>query len=72
MTVTVKADPPRLADVFAGLEAAYPGIRFRMVDEAGHVRPHVQVFVAAKVQRDPSALLHPGDEIMIVGALSGG
>ena len=67
-----RRDPPRLRDVFAGLDAAYPGIRFRMVDEAGRVRPHVQVFVAAKVQRDPSAVLKPGDEIMIVGALSGG
>jgi hypothetical protein len=61
-----------LRDVFAALDAAYPGIRFRMVDEAGHVRPHVQVFVAAKVLRDPSAAIKPGDEVMIVGALSGG
>jgi hypothetical protein len=30
------------------------------------------VFVAMKVQRDPDALLAPGDEIMLVGALSGG
>ena len=70
--VKVANDPPRLKDVFAGLEAAYPGIRFRMIDEAGRVRPHVQVFVAAKVQRDPSARLNSGDEVMIVGALSGG
>ena len=26
----------------------YPGIRFRMMDEAGRVRPHVQVFVDAR------------------------
>ena len=70
--VRVAGDAPRLADVFAGLEAAYPGIRFRMVDEAGRVRPHIQVFVGTRVQRDPSALLRPGDEVMIVGALSGG
>lgn len=66
------AEPSRLKDAFAALEAAYPGIRFRMVDEAGKVRPHVQVFVGMAVQRDPDALLQPGDEIMIVGALSGG
>ena len=68
----VDSDTPRLRDVFAALDAAYPGIRFRMVDEAGRVRPHIQVFVAMKVQRDPDALLSPGDEIMLVGALSGG
>ena len=68
----VDSEAPRLCDVFAALEAAYPGIRFRMVDEAGRVRPHVQVFVGQAVQRDPATLLKPGEEIMIVGALSGG
>lgn len=72
VTVAVATTPPRLADVFAGLEAAYPGIRFRVIDEAGRVRPHMQVFVGGRVQRDPAASLAPGDEIMIVGALSGG
>ena len=70
--VTVDQATPRLRDVFAALEAAYPGIRFRMVDESGRVRPHVQVFVGMSVQRDPGALLQAGDEIMLVGALSGG
>jgi len=68
----VDADWPRLRDVFAALDAAYPGIRFRMVDEAGKVRPHIQVFVGTAVERNPDALLQPGAEIMIVGALSGG
>jgi hypothetical protein len=47
-------------------------MRFRMIDEAGRVRPHVQVFVGLSVQRDPGALLQAGDGIMLVGALSGG
>ena len=68
----VDADAPRLRDVFAALDAAYPGIRFRMVDEAGRVRPHMQVFVGMAVQRDLDAVVEPGQEIMIVGALSGG
>ncbi len=72
VTVAVAADPPRLADVFAALDAAYPGIRFRMVDEAGRVRPHVQVFVNGGIERDPAAPLAPGAEVFIVGALSGG
>jgi molybdopterin converting factor small subunit len=68
----VDADTPRLADVFAALERAYPGIRFRMMDEAGRVRPHIQVFVDTAVERNPDALLREGARIMIVGALSGG
>jgi hypothetical protein len=70
--VVVDQEPARLRDVFAALDAAYPGMRFRMIDEAGRVRPHVQVFVGMSVQRDPGALLQAGDEIMLVGALSGG
>jgi sulfur-carrier protein len=72
VTVAVAGAAPRLADVFAALDAAYPGIRFRMVDEAGRLRPHVQVFVDRNVERDPDAALRCGAAIMIVGALSGG
>ena len=72
VTVAVAGREPRLADVFAALDAAYPGIRFRMVDEAGRVRPHVQVFVDRNVERNPEAALRRGAAIMIVGALSGG
>ncbi len=70
--VAVAAAAPKLADVLAALDAAYPGIRFRMVDEAGHVRPHIQIFVNATVERNPAAALPPDATIMIVGALSGG
>jgi hypothetical protein len=72
VTVRVTAAAPTLADVFAELDAAHPGIRFRMVDEAGRMRPHVQVFVDAVVERNPAAALVPGARIMLVGALSGG
>lgn len=72
VTVEVAAREPRLADVFTALDAHYPGIRFRFIDEAGRVRPHMQIFVGNRVERDPAAPLAAGDEIMIVGALSGG
>jgi sulfur-carrier protein len=72
VAVRVSAQPATLADVFAALDAAYPGMRFRMVDEAGRVRPHVQVFVAGAIERNPAAVLAAGAEIMLVGALSGG
>jgi hypothetical protein len=65
-------DAATLADVLAALEAAHPGIRFRMIDEAGRVRPHVQVFVGGAIQRDPAAPVPQGAEVFIVGALSGG
>ena len=70
--VDVDVEPARLRDVLAALDARYPGIRFRMVDESGKVRPHVQVFVGTAIQRNPDAHLQAGEEVMIVGALSGG
>ena len=70
--VAVDHEPATLREAFLALDAAYPGIRFRMIDEAGNVRPHIQVFVGTTVQRDPNVVLRPGDEIMLVGALSGG
>lgn len=72
MSVEVATPEPRLADIFTALDARYPGLRFRVIDEAGRVRPHMQVFVGNRVERDPAARLAAGDEIMIVGALSGG
>lgn len=72
VAVRVAAPAPTLADVLTALDAAYPGIRFRMVDEAGRVRPHIQIFVNAVIERNPAAILAPGAEVMIVGALSGG
>ena len=72
VAVDVQGESVRLRDVFAALDAAYPGIRFRMIDEAGRVRPHIQVFVGMAVQRDPAAAVSPDAEIMIVAALSGG
>ena len=68
----VDSDAPRLADVFAALERNYPGIRFRMIDEAGRVRPHIQVFVDMAVERNLQAPLRDGASVMLVGALSGG
>lgn len=72
VAVLVATTPPRLADVFAALEVDYPGIRFRMVDEAGRVRPHIQIFVNGTIERNPAAPLPTGARIMLVGALSGG
>jgi len=72
VTVACAADSPSLGDVLAALESDYPGIRFRMQDEQGHLRPHIKVFIDADVERDLAVRIPPGAEIMIVAALSGG
>ena len=72
VTVVCAAEFPTLGDLLMGLESAHPGMRFRMQDEQGKLRPHIQVFVNAVAERDPNAVLPPESEIMIVAALSGG
>ena len=61
-----------LGEVLANLDAAYPGIRFRMIDELGRIRPHIKIFVALESARTLDLKVQPTDEIKIVGALSGG
>jgi molybdopterin synthase sulfur carrier subunit len=61
-----------LAEVMANLDAAYPGIRFRVIDELNRVRPHIKIFVAGESVRTLEAPVNPQDEVQIVGALSGG
>ena len=61
-----------LAAVLADLDHAYPGIRFRMIDEQDRIRRHIRVFVNGEQARDLAQPLDPADEIIIVQALSGG
>lgn len=64
--------PPTVGGVLAALDLNYPGIRFRIVDEQGKVRPHVRLFVGVDATRDLASPIPSGATLMIVAALSGG
>jgi sulfur-carrier protein len=64
--------PPSLAAVLAALDGRHRGLRFRIVDEQGRVRPHVKVFVGGALDPDLAVPVPSGSEVMIVAALSGG
>ena len=68
----VEARGATLAELLADLERRHPGIRFRMIDEQDAIRRHIKIFVNQRQARDLGAALAAGDEIVIVGALSGG
>lgn len=68
----VQAHGATLAEVIDDLEHRYPGIRFRMINEQGRMRPHVRFFVNAVAVHDLALALAAGDELTIVQALSGG
>ena len=54
------------------LDARYPGLRHRIVDEQDRIRKHIRFFVNGEMAERLDRALGCGDEVMIVAALSGG
>ncbi len=74
-TDIVQTDAATLADAVDGLEAAYPGIKDRLVDESGELRRFVNVYINGEDVRfldNLTTKLNPNDEVSIVPAVAGG
>ena len=59
----VDAAGQTLGAVLTDLDRQYPGIRFRMVDEQDHVRPHMRIFINGAQVTD----LEPGELVFSLG-----
>lgn len=68
----VDASGASVDDVLRDLDRGFPGIRFRVVDEQGRLRPHMKIFVNQDAVRDLSTPVGVDDEVTIMQALSGG
>ena len=68
----VDAAGSTLDELFADLDRLYPGLRFRVVDEQGRLRPNMRIFVSGTGVRDLRHALRPDDFVAVVLALSGG
>ena len=68
----VEADGESLAGLVQALDARYPGMRHRIVDEQDRIRRHIRVFVNGEMVERLDRVLGSEDEVMIVAALSGG
>ena len=68
----VEAQGGTLDELLADLDRRYPGIRFRMIDEQEAIRPHIKIFVNRRQVPSIASPLAPGDEVLVVAALSGG
>ena len=68
----VQAHGGDLVELLADLDRQFPGIRFRMIDEQGAVRPHMRIFVNGEQVLQLATRLAPSDEVQILQALSGG
>ena len=60
------------AELLNRLDADFPGIRFRMIDEQDRIRKHIRLFVNREQVADLSQRLRDDDEVQILCALSGG
>jgi molybdopterin synthase sulfur carrier subunit len=68
----IEAAGESLAVLLQTLDQRYPGMRHRIVDEQDRVRKHIRFFVNGESATQLDQALRPGDEVMIVAALSGG
>jgi sulfur-carrier protein len=71
----VPADSGTLREVIAGLDAAYPGIGGRIVDDTGQLRRFVNVYVGEEDVRFAQGLDTPvpsGAHVSVIPAVAGG
>jgi len=68
----VEGEGATLEALLADLERRFTGLRFRIVDEQQRIRPHIKIFVNRSQVAGLEVGLAPGDEVLVVAALSGG
>jgi sulfur-carrier protein len=69
---TIEVEAATLREAIAAMDRLYPGVAFRVIDEQGKIRPHMNIFVGDQNVRDLETPVSAGVEIYMVGALSGG
>jgi molybdopterin converting factor small subunit len=69
---TIEVDAATVGEAIAAIDRRFPGAAFRVVDEQGQVRPHMNIFLGEQSVRDLDTPVSAAAEIYIVGALSGG
>jgi molybdopterin synthase sulfur carrier subunit len=68
----VDAAGSTIGEILDDLDRQFPGMRFRVVDEQGCLRPHMKVFLNTEVVRDLTTAVGAEDEVVLMQALSGG
>lgn len=72
---TVAVSAATVADLLVAIDAAHPGLKARLCDDAGKLRKFVNVFVGEEDIRfldGPATALKDGDTVDIVPAIAGG
>ncbi len=71
-SATLSAHGGNLAEVLSSLDERFPGIRFRVIDEQGRIRPHMRLFVNSSEACTLTVVVAAGDTVHVICALSGG
>lgn len=64
-----------VAEILEFLDHKHPGLKDYLVDERGHLREHVNIFIGEEKILDTQSLqdqVHSKDEVFIAQAVSGG
>ena len=68
----VHASGATVGEVLDDLDRQFPGLGFRVVDEQGRVRQHMNIWLHGERCRDLTASVEGADELVLMQALSGG
>jgi molybdopterin synthase sulfur carrier subunit len=68
----IEVEAGTVGEAISILDRRFPGLGFRVIDEQGVIRPHVNIFLGEEKVSDLATPVTAGNEIYIVGALSGG
>jgi len=71
----VSIEGANVGDIIENLEAAHPGLKERLCDDAGEIRRFVNVYVNdedVRFLKGRATALKDGDEVSIVPAIAGG
>ncbi len=61
-----------LDELLRDIDSKHPGLRFRVVDEQGQVRRHMNIFLNQEKVRDLTRAITEADDVVLMQALSGG
>lgn len=59
-------------DVLRDLDARYPGLRFRIIDETDRIRRHIMIFIGTTRVLFLTERVDPAAELVIIPSISGG
>ena len=68
----VEATGATLDELLRDVDRQCPGLRFRVVDEQGKLRRHMNVFLNQEKVRDLTTPITDADDVVLMQALSGG